>query len=64
MKTEKAAAPADTSAPAGVKVKITSETGHHHAGTKHPKDTVITVTEGDANLIVDHVKVAERVKGE
>lgn len=64
MKTEKAAAPADSTAPAGVKVKIISEAGHHHAGTKHPKDAVITVTEGDANLIVDHFKVGERVKGE
>ena len=64
MKTEKAAAPAGTSAPAGVKVKITSEAGHRHAGIKHPKDTVIAVSEGDANLIVDHFKVGEPVKGE
>ncbi|MCP1606459.1 DUF7210 family protein [Pseudomonas citronellolis] len=50
--------------PAGVTVKITSANGHRHAGTKHPQGAVITVTEGDAKLIVDTFKVGERVKGE
>lgn len=59
MKTEKAAAQAG-----GVKVKITSEAGHRHAGTKYPKDATIIVAEGDAKLIVDHFKVGESVKGE
>lgn len=64
MKVEKAPASAGETKPAGVKVKITRENGHRHAGTKHPKDTVIAVSEADAKLIVDHFKAGEEVRGE
>ncbi|OBY90696.1 MULTISPECIES: DUF7210 family protein [Pseudomonas] len=64
MKVEKAPASAGETKPADVKVKITHDNGHRHAGTKHPKDAVITVTEADAKLIEEHFKVGERVKGE
>lgn len=46
---------------ADVKVKITRDKGHWHGGTKHPKDAVISVTEGDAKTIVDSLKAGERV---
>ncbi|MDF3931395.1 DUF7210 family protein [Pseudomonas citronellolis] len=68
MKSSDKAAPADESksapAPALVKVKITADNGHRHAGTKHPKGAVVPVTEGDAKQIVDTFKVGEYVKGE
>jgi len=62
MKVEKAPASAGETKPADVKVKITAESGHRHAGIKNPKDAVITVTEGDAQLIIDRFKVGERVE--
>lgn len=55
--------PADKAKPAKVKVKITSENGHRHAGEKHPKGAVISVSEADAKLIVETFKVGERVEG-
>lgn len=61
MKPEKAPASAGEGKPAGVQVKITHDNGHRHAGTKHPKGTVITVSEADATLIIDQFKVGERV---
>ncbi|WP_346841217.1 hypothetical protein RAL92_25875 [Metapseudomonas otitidis] len=45
-----------------VKVKITREQGHRHAGTKYAKDTVISVSESDAQAIVS-LKAGEIVKG-
>ncbi|AMO73847.1 hypothetical protein [Pseudomonas citronellolis] len=63
MKTNQAPVSGETKS-AGVKVKITAENGHTHARLKYPKDEVITVSEGDAALIVDTFKVGERVKGE
>lgn len=48
---------------AKVKVKITSENGHRHAGEKYPKGAVVPVSEADAKLIVETFKVGERVEG-
>lgn len=62
MKAEKAPASAGETKPASVKVKITAEKGHRHAGTKYPKDAEIPVSEADATLIVDTFKVGERVE--
>lgn len=64
MTTEaKAAEKAKQAEPAKVKVKITSKNGHRHAGEKHPKDKVISVSEADAKLIVETFKVGEFVEG-
>lgn len=65
----KQAAPAgtaDTTQPAAavVQVKITSKQGHRHAGAKHAEGAVINVSPRDAEIIVDRLKVGERVKGE
>ncbi|TWC35056.1 hypothetical protein FBY03_111104 [Pseudomonas sp. SJZ079] len=65
----KQAAPAgsaDTTQPAAktVQVKITSKQGHRHAGKKRAEDAVISVSSRDAEIIVDRLKVGERVKGE
>lgn len=46
-----------------VKVKITREGGHRHKGELHGKDATISVSERDAEIIVDRLKVGERVKG-
>ncbi|PZE09273.1 hypothetical protein DMX10_31990 [Pseudomonas sp. 57B-090624] len=59
MQTEEAASVAEKPQ---VKVKITREQGHRHAGTKHAKDTVISVSESDAQAIVS-LKAGEIVKG-
>ncbi|MCY1290071.1 hypothetical protein D9M68_807800 [compost metagenome] len=48
--------------PAPVKVTITKENGHWHAGTKHPKGAVISVSPTDAEAIVA-LKAGEIVKG-
>ncbi|TLP70812.1 hypothetical protein FEA48_23555 [Pseudomonas nitroreducens] len=62
MRNDKSPASAGEPRPTDVKVKITADGGHRHAGIKHPKDAVITVTEGDAQLIIDCFKVGERVE--
>ncbi len=62
MKVDKAPVSAGETKPATVKVKITAEEGHRHAGTKYPKDAEIPVSEADAILIIDHFKVGERVE--
>ena len=46
-----------------VKVKITRKGGHRHAGQLHAQEAVIPVSERDAEIIVDRLKVGERVKG-
>ena len=56
--TAKAAKPAET-----VRVKITHENGHRHAGEKYPQGAEIDVSPHDAEIIVDQFKVGERVKG-
>jgi len=62
----KPAAPADagTKPAAKVQVKITRKGGHRHAGELHALDAVISVSERDAQIIVDRIKAGERVKGE
>ena len=67
MSTKKAApagsaeAPAQTEIPK-VQVRITREAGHRHAGEKHEKDAVITVSAADAKTIVETLKAGELVK--
>jgi len=67
MSTKKAApagsaeAPAQTETPK-VKVRITREAGHRHAGEKYEKDTVITVSAADAEIIVETLKAGEMVQ--
>ncbi|WP_395505951.1 hypothetical protein [Ectopseudomonas hydrolytica] len=46
-----------------VLVKITRKEGHRHAGQLHALDAVIPVSVRDAEIIVDRLKVGERVKG-
>ncbi|MGC8099972.1 hypothetical protein [Metapseudomonas otitidis] len=58
MTTETTAPEADKN----VKVRITREQGHRHAGTKYAKDTVISVSESDAKAIVS-LNAGEIVKG-
>ncbi|WP_271103406.1 hypothetical protein [Pseudomonas tohonis] len=60
MKNDKTASVAEQPKPT-VKVVITKENGHRHAGTKHPKGAVIDVSEADAKYIVD-VKAGEFAK--
>jgi hypothetical protein len=60
---DKPADKAKQAEPAKVKVKITSENGHRHAGEKYSKDKIISVSEADAKLIVETFKVGERVEG-
>lgn len=60
MKNDKTASVAEQPKPT-VKVVITKENGHRHAGTKRPKDAVIDVSEADAKYIVD-VKAGELAK--
>lgn len=47
-----------------VKVTITREGGHRHAGQKYEKGAKVEVTEADAVIIVDKLKVGERVQKE
>lgn len=46
-----------------VQVKIIRKEGHRHAGQLHALDAVISVSVRDAEIIVDRLKVGERVKG-
>lgn len=45
-----------------VKVRITREAGHRHAGEKHEKDAVITVSAADAKIIVETFKAGDLVE--
>jgi len=47
-----------------VAVRITADAGHRHAGEKHKKGATIRVSPRDAQIIVDHLKVGELLKGE
>lgn len=64
MPTEETASSAEQpKQPDPVKVRITKENGHWHAGEKRPKDAVISVSPTDAKTIVEDLKVGELVKG-
>ncbi|WP_374980247.1 hypothetical protein PSGK_00025 [Pseudomonas solani] len=58
MKNDKTAPVAEQPKPT-VKVVITKENGHRHAGTKHLKDAVIDVSEADAEGWREMVYVTE-----
>lgn len=45
-------------------MRITREAGHRHAGEKHEKDAVITVSTADAKAIVETLKAGELVTEE
>ena len=67
MSTKKAAPAGSAEAPAQaeppkVKVRITREAGHRHAGEKQEKDAVITVSAADAEIIVETLKAGEMVQ--
>lgn len=63
MPTEETASSAEQSKqPDPVKVRITKENGHWHAGEKHKKDAVISVSPTDAENVVA-LKAGELVKG-
>jgi len=58
------ATPARKGKPAKqVKVRITRQAGHRHAGELHAHGAVISVSEQDARIIVEHLKAGEPVEG-